>query len=104
MPHIGVLNDPLSLAFVFLIIGSPGLPLGAIAGALLWRRHHIVGPLLGAVAGSRCGWRGGWLMRGRWEGAAQNKARRRERPHLKFPFNHCVLPRDRAYDRAGHLK
>lgn len=38
MSDIGILTDPWSLAFVFLIIGSPGLPLGAIAGALLWRR------------------------------------------------------------------
>lgn len=51
MSDIGILNDPLSLALVFLIIGSPGLPLGAVAGALLWRRHRIYGALLGAVAG-----------------------------------------------------
>ena len=66
MSDIGILTDPWSLAFVFLIIGSPGLPLGAIAGALLWRRHRIYGALLGAVAGFAL-WLAGWMM---WEGAA----------------------------------
>ena len=65
MSDIGILNDPLSLAFVFLIIGSPGLPLGAIAGALLWRRHRIVGALLGAVVGFAL-WLAGWMI---YEGA-----------------------------------
>ena len=59
MSDIGILNDPLSLAFVFLIIGSPGLPLGALAGALLWRRHRIVGALIGAVVGFAV-WLAGW--------------------------------------------
>ena len=35
MSDIGILNDPASIAFVLLIIGSLGLPIGAIAGALL---------------------------------------------------------------------
>jgi Na+/proline symporter len=61
MSDIGILSDPLSLAFVFLIIGSPGLPLGAIAGALLWRRHRILGALLGAVAGFAV-WLAGWMV------------------------------------------
>jgi len=65
MSDIGILNDPLSLAFVFLIIGSPGLPLGAIAGAFLWRRHRILGALLGAVAGFAV-WLAGWMV---YEGA-----------------------------------
>jgi Na+/proline symporter len=65
MSDIGILNDPLSLAFVFLIIGSPGLPLGAIAGALLWRRHRIYGALLGAVVGFAV-WLAGWMI---YEGA-----------------------------------
>ena len=61
MSDIGILTDPWSLAFVFLIIGSPGLPLGAIAGALLWRRHRITGALLGAVAGFAV-WLAGWMI------------------------------------------
>jgi len=51
MSDIGILNDPLSLAFIFLLFAAPGIPLGAIAGALLWRRHRIVGALAGAVLG-----------------------------------------------------
>ena len=51
MSDIGILNDPVSLIVIALIIGSPGLLLGAIPGALLWRRHRVVGALLGAVVG-----------------------------------------------------
>ncbi len=60
MSDIGILNDPLSIAIVILIFGSPGLPLGAIAGALLWRRHRIIGALVGAVVGFAL-WLVGWL-------------------------------------------
>ena len=60
MSDIGILNDPLSIAFVILIIGSPGLPVGAIAGALVWRRHRIWGALVGAVAGFAL-WFVGWM-------------------------------------------
>jgi len=61
MSDIGILNDPLSIAFIFLLFGSPGLPLGAIAGALLWRRHRVLGALAGAVAGfALC--LAGWLV------------------------------------------
>jgi hypothetical protein len=49
---IGILNDPVSLIAIALLLGSPGLLLGAIPGALLWRRHRIAGALLGAVAAS----------------------------------------------------
>jgi Na+/proline symporter len=34
-----------------MILGSPGIVLGAIPGALLWRAHRIAGALLGAVVG-----------------------------------------------------
>jgi Na+/proline symporter len=51
MSDIGILNDPLSIAFIALLFGSPGLAVGAIAGALLWRRHRIFGALLGAIIG-----------------------------------------------------
>jgi hypothetical protein len=51
MSDIGILNDPWSLAVLFLIIGSPGIAVGAIAGALLWRRHRIGGAAIGAVLG-----------------------------------------------------
>ena len=61
MSDIGILNDPWSLAAVLLIIGSPGLPLGAIAGALFWRKHRIAGALIGAVVGFAL-WLGGWVF------------------------------------------
>jgi Na+/proline symporter len=48
---IGILNDPVSLMVIALLFGCPGLLLGGIPGALLWRRHRIAGGLLGAVAG-----------------------------------------------------
>ncbi len=51
MSDIGILNDPLSIAFIALLFGSPGLAVGAIAGALAWRSHRIAGALIGALAG-----------------------------------------------------
>jgi Na+/proline symporter len=57
---IGILNDPVSLIVIALILGSPGL-LGAIPGALLWRRHRIAGALLGAVVGFLL-WLTGWMI------------------------------------------
>lgn len=59
MSDIGILNDPLSVAFVVFIIGSPGLAVGAIAGAILWRRHRWLGALTGAVVGFAL-WFAGW--------------------------------------------
>ena len=50
----------LGTALVLLILGAPGLPLGAIAGALLWRRHRVWGAALGAVIGFGL-WLLGWL-------------------------------------------
>jgi Na+/proline symporter len=47
---IGILNDPVSILEIILLLGSPGLLLGAILGALLWRRR-IVGALVGAIVG-----------------------------------------------------
>jgi Na+/proline symporter len=58
---IGILNDPVSLIAIALLFGSPGLLLGAIPGALLWRRHRIAGTLLGAVAGLVL-WLIGWMV------------------------------------------
>jgi Na+/proline symporter len=61
MSDIGILNDPLSLIAIALIFGSPGLLLGAIAGALLWRRRRVAGGVLGAVAGFVL-WLAGWMV------------------------------------------
>jgi Na+/proline symporter len=58
---IGILNDPVSLIAIALLFGSPGLLLGAISGALLWRRHRIAGALLGSVAGFVL-WLIGWMV------------------------------------------
>ena len=60
MSDIGIFSGLLGTAIVLLILGAPGLPLGAIAGALLWRRHRIGGAALGAVAGFGL-WLLGWL-------------------------------------------
>jgi Na+/proline symporter len=43
-----------------LLFGSPGLLLGAIAGALSWRRRRWAGALLGAVIGFAI-WLLGWM-------------------------------------------
>jgi hypothetical protein len=39
------------IALVALMIGWPGLLIGAVAGALAWRRRRLIGTLLGALAG-----------------------------------------------------
>ena len=61
MSDIGILNDPVSLITIAFLLGSPGLLLGAILGALLWRGHRIAGALLGAVAGFAL-WLTGWMV------------------------------------------
>jgi hypothetical protein len=61
MSDIGILNDPLSLIAIALIFGSPGLLLGGIAGALLWRGHRVGGGVLGGIAGFVL-WLGGWMV------------------------------------------
>ena len=61
MSDIGILNDPLSLILIALIFGSPGLLLGGLGGALLWRRHRVVGGVLGAGAGFVL-WLAGWMV------------------------------------------
>ncbi|HEY1310431.1 MAG TPA: hypothetical protein VGF02_05715 [Pseudolabrys sp.] len=60
MSDIGILNGPFAITLILLIVGSPGLPLGTIAGALIWRRHRIWGALIGAVIGFGS-WLLGWL-------------------------------------------
>jgi hypothetical protein len=51
MSDIGIFSDPLSIAILYMIFGSPGFAVGAIAGALAWRAHRIWGALLGAAIG-----------------------------------------------------
>jgi Na+/proline symporter len=58
---IGILNDPTSLIEITLLLGSPGLLLGAIAGALLWRKRRLAGGFAGAVVGF-VAWLTGWMV------------------------------------------
>jgi Na+/proline symporter len=60
MSDIGLIFHPIDLVMIGLILGAPGLPLGAIAGALAWRRHRIWGAALGALAGFGL-WLLGWF-------------------------------------------
>jgi len=41
----------LDLLLFALLIGSPGLLLGAVLGAVAWRRHRVYGAALGAILG-----------------------------------------------------
>jgi gas vesicle protein len=43
------------------VLGSPGLWLGAIAGALAWQKRRWAGALLGAVIGFAA-WLVGWTL------------------------------------------
>jgi Na+/proline symporter len=58
---IGIINDPVSLIEIMLVLGSPGLLLGGIPGALIWRHHRIAGALTGAIAGFVI-WLVGWMI------------------------------------------
>jgi hypothetical protein len=51
MSDIGLAWGPLDIAIIALIIGAPGLTIGVVLGAILWRRRRILGALLGAFAG-----------------------------------------------------
>ena len=51
MSDIALFSDPWSIALLYLLFGSPGILIGAINGALMWRAHRIWGALLGAVLG-----------------------------------------------------
>jgi hypothetical protein len=51
MSDIGLDWGPFDIAAIALIIGAPGLVIGATLGAILWRRHRLWGAGLGAVAG-----------------------------------------------------
>jgi Na+/proline symporter len=57
---IGILNDPISLIEIVLLLGSPGLVLGGLAGVLFLQKHRIAGSLLGAIAGF-VAWLAGWM-------------------------------------------
>jgi hypothetical protein len=58
---IGILNDPVSLIEIALLLGTPGLLLGAVAGVLPWRTRRLAGALPGAIAGF-VAWLTGWVL------------------------------------------
>jgi Na+/proline symporter len=51
MSDIGILNGLGGTLLILWLFGGPGLPIGALAGALIWRRHRMWGALAGAVLG-----------------------------------------------------
>jgi Na+/proline symporter len=51
MSDIAIFSDPLSIAFLYLVFGSPGLALGAVIGAMWWPPHRVWGAVIGAIAG-----------------------------------------------------
>jgi Na+/proline symporter len=61
MSDIGIDWGPLDWAMIALILGAPGLVIGAAVGALAWRRHRLYGALLGAAAGLVL-WLGGFVL------------------------------------------
>jgi hypothetical protein len=51
MSDIGLIFSPWDYAGLALLIGSPGLLIGAGLGAFAWRRRRITGAITGAVIG-----------------------------------------------------
>ena len=51
MSDVGLIFSPLDYLMIALVIGSPGLVIGAGLGAVAWRRHCIIGAITGAVIG-----------------------------------------------------
>jgi hypothetical protein len=51
MSDIGPIFGSLDFAMLALIIGAPGLVLGAVVGALAWHRRRARGTLIGAGGG-----------------------------------------------------
>jgi|HubBroStandDraft_2_1064218.scaffolds.fasta_scaffold2167103_2 hypothetical protein len=49
------------IATIALIIGAPGLAIGAALGAAVWRHHRLWGALTGAVVGLAL-WLGGFVL------------------------------------------
>jgi hypothetical protein len=61
MSDIGLDWGPFDILAIALIIGAPGLVIGAALGALAWRRHRLWGALSGAGAGLMF-WLGGFVL------------------------------------------
>jgi Na+/proline symporter len=60
MSDISLNFGPLDYAFIALLFGSPGIIIGGVLGALLWRGHRLAGAALGAPAGLVL-WLAGWF-------------------------------------------
>ncbi len=52
MSDIGPIFGPLDLFLLALLASSPGFVIGGGLGAIAWRRHRIIGALIGAIAGA----------------------------------------------------
>jgi hypothetical protein len=52
MSDIGLIFSPLDYFLIALVVASPGLVVGAVVGALAWRRRRIMGATGGAVLGA----------------------------------------------------
>jgi hypothetical protein len=52
MSDIGLIFSPLDYLVIALVIASPGLVVGAVVGALAWRRRRIMGAACGAGLGA----------------------------------------------------
>ena len=61
MSDIGLDWGPFDILAIALIIGAPGLVIGAVLGALAWRCHRLWGALIGAVVGLIF-WLGGFVL------------------------------------------
>jgi hypothetical protein len=61
MSDIGLAWGPFDIAMIALIIGAPGLVVGAGVGALARRRRRVWGALLGAFVGLAL-WLAGFVL------------------------------------------
>jgi hypothetical protein len=52
MSDISLTFSPLDYLVIVLVVGSPGIVVGAGLGALAWRRRRFLGAALGAVLGA----------------------------------------------------
>ena len=52
MSDIDIVFDWYFWPAIAVMIGWPGLLLGTASGAMVWRRHRIIGALLGMIAGT----------------------------------------------------
>jgi hypothetical protein len=60
MSDIGLDWGLFDYTILALIIGAPGLVIGAALGAIAWQRHRLWGSLLGAIIGFLL-WIGGFV-------------------------------------------